>query len=269
MDLPTIVELESVDSTNEHAFRELAGRHAEHLSAWVAAEQTAGRGRRGASWFSTPGDSLMMSLTLVGRDSWSLPTPAVLSMTIGVALVSALERLGLAPDRVALDWPNDLVASAPGLCSQGGYSSDQGAELPKLAGILIEARDFDPDAPQFVCGIGVNLGGTLPAELRAERPVATLHDLGLETTPIALARALQHELAEWLETGATAPDQLCQEYTELTGLAGATVDVELAGGTATGTLVLIEPSGIAILNEDSELLRFPLEHVQALRGHHN
>lgn len=267
MTLPPIQQLESVDSTNEHAFRELGDRRAEHLSAWIAKEQTAGRGRRGAAWHGTKGDSLMMSLTLVGRDSWSLPGPAVLSMTVGVALVFALERLGLAASRLALDWPNDLVASTPGLCSQGAWSSEDTTELPKLAGILIEARNFDPDAPQFVAGIGVNLKGKLPAELAAERPVATLQDLGLDTTPIELATALQTELQEWLEIGATAPDQLCQEYTEATGLAGSLVEVELAGGTATGRLILIEPDGIAILNEDSELLRFNLEHVLALRAH--
>lgn len=260
MSLPPIQTLKTVDSTNEHAFRELTALRAEHLSAWIAERQTAGRGRRGAVWHGSPADSLLMSLTLVGRDSWSLPSPAVLSMTVGVALLRALEGLGLDEGRALLDWPNDLVAAR-------SEAADQGGERPKLAGILVEARDFDPDAPQFVVGVGVNLKGQLPGELRAERPVATLAELGLDTTPLELAAALQAELAEWVEVGASAPDQLCSEYLEATGLAGGQVEVELAGGTATGRLILIEPEGLALLNADSELLRFGLEHVLALRAH--
>jgi len=254
--LPAIQHLTSVDSTNEHAFRELAARRASHLDAWLADEQTAGRGSRGSTWFGAPSDSLMISFALLGADAESLPTPSVLSMTVGLSLVASLERLGLDPTRLALDWPNDLVAREP---------SSAGGEAPKLAGILIEARDFDPAAPSYVVGVGVNVAGQLPDRLVAERPVQTVAGLGLETSPMEVARALHHELAARLALGASDPDQICMAYLEATGLGGRQVQVELTGGTASGRLILIEPSGLSLLDDEDVLIRFALEHVQAVR----
>lgn len=257
-----IQQLDSVDSTNEHAFRELGRGRAVHLSAWIAKQQTAGRGRRGASWHGAPDESLLMSLAVIGN----LPAPAMLSMTVAVTLLAAFETLGLDPGRVLLDWPNDLVAATPGLCSQGGYSGGVAMdELPKLAGILIEARDFDPGAAQYVCGIGINLRGKLPPQLLAERPACTLADLGLDTTAIELATAVQVELADQLELCTSAPDQLCRDYTKATGLLGSKVQLELASGTATGQLIRIEPGGAMLQNNAAERVTFPLEHILALR----
>ena len=263
MQLPTIQHLPSVDSTNEHAFRELAARRASHLDAWLADEQTAGRGRRGSTWFGAPGDSLMISFALLGADAESLPTPSVLSMTVGLALVASLERLGLDRDRLALDWPNDLVAREPS--SAVGAKSAKAGEEPKLAGILIEARDFDPTAPSYVVGVGVNVAGKLPDQLVAERPVQTLAGLGLRTAPMDLARVLHRELAARLELGVSDPDEICMDYLEATGIGGRQVHVELTGGTASGRLILIEPSGLSVLDDEDVLIRFALEHVQAVR----
>ena len=69
----------------------------------IATEQTAGRGRRGRSWFASPGDSLAFSLL------WRFApgtAPAGLSLAIGVAVARALtlafepaRRTGHAADR--------------------------------------------------------------------------------------------------------------------------------------------------------------------------
>src|SRR3990167_256707 len=85
----------------------------------VAEEQTAGRGRRGRRWHSTPGAGLTFSLALrVKRPAREL---AGLSLAAGVALCKALRALGVA--RAALKWPNDLVVDGA-----------------KLGGLLVETR---------------------------------------------------------------------------------------------------------------------------------
>ena len=258
--LPVIQHLAAVDSTNEHAFRELAAARAGHLDAWVADIQSAGRGRRGSTWFGAPGDSLMVSFALVGSADRSLPTPALISMTVGLALIGALERLGLDPARLMLDWPNDLCARTPSSPGRG-----RSGEAPKLAGILIEARDLDPTAPRFVVGVGLNVRGTLPAGLVAERPVTTLAELGLHTTPLEVAAALHRELAERFELATRDTDRICSDYLDATGLGGLMVAIEMAGGIAKGRLILLEPGGLALLDDEDLLIRFALEHVQAIR----
>jgi biotin-(acetyl-CoA carboxylase) ligase len=47
-----VFEHDVVDSTSERAFEELAAGRARHGDVHIAREQTAGRGRRGASWAS-------------------------------------------------------------------------------------------------------------------------------------------------------------------------------------------------------------------------
>lgn len=262
-----LIHLASIDSTNEEAFRRIAAREAEHLDVLLAHEQTAGRGRRGNAWLGTPGESLFVSVVLMGRDSWSLPTPTILSMAVGLALIDAAEALGLPREHLALDWPNDLVATNASAVGAGLDAPLRTAgEAPKLAGILVEARDFDPDAPVYVVGVGANLlQADFPPELVAERPVASLAQLGLSVGPEPFARAFARALEALLETAASAPSEVTSDYVDATSLGGRDVTIELSGGHPHGRLIFIEPDGLRILDADDTLLSFPLEHVQAIR----
>ena len=257
MTTPRLFEHDELDSTNEEAFREIAAGRAQHLDGHLAAAQTAGRGRLGRTWVGAPGEGMYLSIVLLGRDSWSLPTPVVLSMTVGLALLQAAERVGLAPDLLALDWPNDLVvAGLPGV-----------EEAPKLAGILIESRNLDPDAPAYVVGVGVNvLQMAFPEALLAERSVSSLALLGCTTTPRELATLFLDELTELLEVGATAPSQVCADYLEASRAAGRRVRVDLGGDDfPEGRAVFLEPDGLRILTDDNLTMNFALEHIRGLR----
>lgn len=101
----------------------------------IADEQTAGRGRRGRSWLSSPSAGLTFSL--LWRFSGGVARLAGLSLAVGLAVARALERTG-ATD-VGLKWPNDILLD-------GG----------KLAGILVELESA-PAGMLAVIGIGLNL----------------------------------------------------------------------------------------------------------------
>lgn len=77
----------------------------------VADRQTAGRGRRGRSWLSSPEASLTFSLL------WRFECPvaqlAGLSLAVGVAVARALEASGVAS--IELKWPTTS-------CSTGARS---------------------------------------------------------------------------------------------------------------------------------------------------
>ncbi|MDP2809671.1 MAG: biotin--[acetyl-CoA-carboxylase] ligase [Rhodocyclaceae bacterium] len=134
-----IVVMATCESTNaELMARAKAG--AESGAVIVSEHQTAGRGRRGRSWFSAPGDSLTFSLL------WRFPSGKVvdgLSLAVGVSIAETLMRLGATG--IALKWPNDVLRSGR-----------------KLAGILVERVPGAADNPAVI-GIGINL--RLPAEL--------------------------------------------------------------------------------------------------------
>ncbi|WP_300455199.1 biotin--[acetyl-CoA-carboxylase] ligase [Accumulibacter sp.] len=122
----------------------------------VADQQTAGRGRRGRSWLSSPEASLTFSL--LWRFTCPVAQLAGLSLAVGVAVARALEGVGV--ERIGLKWPNDILLD-------GG----------KLGGILVEL-DTQPGSLLAVIGIGLNLH--LPAA----------GDEPLRHPPAALSQAL-------------------------------------------------------------------------------
>jgi BirA family biotin operon repressor/biotin-[acetyl-CoA-carboxylase] ligase len=115
--------------------------------------QTAGRGRRGRTWYSGLGSSLTFSL--LWRFDCGLNALSGLSLAAGVAIVRALDKLGA--QGVQLKWPNDIMTS------QG-----------KLGGVLIEAQG-DVLGPSVVV-IGIGLNCLLPAGLirQIDQPASAL-----------------------------------------------------------------------------------------------
>ena len=123
---------ESVESTNDE-IRHLALAGASDGLVILAERQTAGRGRRGAAWFSPVGESLAFSILLRPKESKAL-WPR-LALAAGLAVAEAIESFGLSP---GIKWPNDVWM---------GHR--------KTAGVLVEAgTDF------AIIGIGLNVNST-------------------------------------------------------------------------------------------------------------
>src|ERR1700752_2759701 len=57
----SFIELESVDSTNNYAMARAAGGEASHGTLFFAYDQWAGKGQRGRTWASTPGENIVLS----------------------------------------------------------------------------------------------------------------------------------------------------------------------------------------------------------------
>jgi len=129
-------------STNAEA--RLRARQGESGPLWITAEeQTAGRGRRGRSWMSPPGN-LYASLLL--SDPSKFDRAPELAFVAALALRDAIvvEAPALAPE-LRFKWPNDLLLSAK-----------------KCAGILIEGEvGMEGESSKtkrvtVIIGIGVN-----------------------------------------------------------------------------------------------------------------
>jgi BirA family biotin operon repressor/biotin-[acetyl-CoA-carboxylase] ligase len=138
----------------------------------VAYLQTAGRGRRGRTWYAEPGNALLFSVACV------LPRPLEelggLSLAVGVALVDGLRSLPVAgPGQIALKWPNDVLL-----------------EGDKLAGILIETAWSTEYASAVVIGIGTNVKGADELAAKVGALNADVPPQARGATPTALSRAL-------------------------------------------------------------------------------
>jgi len=142
LEVPRVELLESTTSTLDVAHR-IAAQGAPAGTLVIANEQTAGRGRGGKTWQSSPGAGLWLTLIERPGDSSGL---GVLSLRVGLAAAEALDRFASEPIR--LKWPNDLYV-------------DSG----KLAGVLVEARWREQTVEWVAIGLGVNV--TAPEHVAA------------------------------------------------------------------------------------------------------
>ena len=159
-----IIELEEVDSTNRYALD--SGRPGLLVRAHI---QTAGRGRRGRTWFSPAGENLYMTITLA-------PPEPRYPIIAGVAVRAALADL-VGRHNVAIKWPNDIVVSGKKVC-----------------GILCEMK-----SGITAVGIGVNVNQEVwPAEL-GERSVSLNQVSHHRFSVDEVARAVANKLGLWVD----------------------------------------------------------------------
>jgi BirA family transcriptional regulator, biotin operon repressor / biotin---[acetyl-CoA-carboxylase] ligase len=212
------IELDLCGSTSDEAAR-LARAGAEHGTVVTSTAQSAGRGRQGRTWHSAPGAGVYLSavlrLVLAPRD-----VPG-LTLAIGVAVCDAVRRTGVA---AGLKWPNDIVVPGP-----------DGPR--KLGGILSETTSAAGRIDAIILGVGVNLGGELPAEL-ADR-ATTLTAEGAVTDHAAFVGLLLGELEPWIDRyvagGLAAVVPAWESRVEPAARVRATVD---------GAVVIGAPAGL-------------------------
>lgn len=172
---PQLIRLQSIDSTNEEAFRlHASGQVAPFFV--TAEEQTKGRGRSGREWQSPKGN-LYLSCLLTD------PAPpeklSQLGFVAGVALIDAL--IATAHTKCfRLKWPNDVIV-----------------DEAKLAGLLLETRHMS-GMQAVVIGWGVNISKT-PDNLpyRAIGLHEILPSLDPEQLRQQLVKAFMTRMSQW------------------------------------------------------------------------
>lgn len=251
MELPAppvfpIVHLPSVDSTMLEAKRRAPTSPGEGLTI-VAREQTAGRGRRGRTWFSPAGAGLWMTTVLRPHTD----AAHTLAFVAGVAALEVAHRLGAT--NVRLKWPNDLTVG------------DR-----KLAGILLEGETH-PEGLLVLVGIGLNVAAAsslqLPADI-AERYVglAELVDTPppMEQLAAMVVRQLSRRYLDWQQHG-LAP--ILETWGRWDGLRDQTVEVEKPGGAGrvVGVARGLHPSGALRVEVSGEEVLITSGEVHRIR----
>ncbi len=220
---------ETIGSTNAEALARAQAGQGGPLFV-VAERQSAGRGRRGREWVSEPGN---LYATLLVVD----PAPAVASPQICFVAALALHDAvldacaGLAPTRLKLKWPNDLLL-----------------DQAKVSGILVEGTTLANGKLAAAIGIGVNC---------AHHPVETPYPAndfaaaGFDLSPAVLLARLGERwnarVRVWDRGEGFAA--ICAAWLlRATGIGGA-IEVRLPDRTLAGTFEAIDEEGALLLRK--------------------
>jgi BirA family biotin operon repressor/biotin-[acetyl-CoA-carboxylase] ligase len=131
-----IINLESVDSTNNYAANMILEGNCPHGTVILADEQYLGRGQRGSKWFAASGDNLTTSIVLL-PDNLSVEQQFYLTCITSLSVLDVLKEFNIAAE---IKWPNDI------------YVKDR-----KIAGILIENAIQGNWIKSAIIGIGLNV----------------------------------------------------------------------------------------------------------------
>ncbi|MBN9535707.1 MAG: biotin--[acetyl-CoA-carboxylase] ligase [Alphaproteobacteria bacterium] len=214
-----LVALQSVGSTNDEAGRLADGGAPEGTVVW-AREQQGGRGRRGRAWASPPGN--LYSSTVLRPDC-----PAARAAELGFVAALAVGDLVPSGRAVRLKWPNDVLVD-------GG----------KIAGILLESAVSQSGHVQHVvAGIGINVSFA-PQLPDMRYPGAALGGT-VEAALEALTAGLAARLAQWRRDGF---ESIRTAWLAQAGPLGATVDVRLGDGLASGRFAGLDLDGALLLD---------------------
>lgn len=204
----------------------------------IADQQTAGRGRLGRQWISSPGASILMSLV------WPTSDPTLthdrLSILSGIAVAKVIKQC-LPTSPVRLKWPNDVLI-----------------DNLKIAGVLIEKNG---DA--FIIGVGLNV--TRDA----------IPDTGIETTSTYLdAYGPPHDRLDVIQRimlaldnayTKTVPEEMLANWRALASL-GQTQTFEHNNDRITGEVIDLEPDhGLIVRRDTGEIVTLPASTTSVVK----
>jgi BirA family biotin operon repressor/biotin-[acetyl-CoA-carboxylase] ligase len=229
------IALDDVGSTNTECLERARAGDPGRL--WITARrQLGGRGRRGRTWISEPGN-LYSSLLLV--DPAPQAALAELPLVVALALHRAISaEMPFADDRIRIKWPNDILVDGR-----------------KVSGILIEAEGLPDGRGAVVIGCGVNIAHKPENPLY---PATSLSEAGASTSPEALFARLMVELAHALDVwqAGAGIDEIVASWKALVHGIGGPITVNLPDRSLSGIFAGIEKDGLLALRLDSgETLR--------------
>ncbi|MBV9538531.1 MAG: biotin--[acetyl-CoA-carboxylase] ligase [Acidisphaera sp.] len=229
-----VLDRARVGSTNDE-LRALACDGAPHGTVVRAAEQVAGRGRRGRTWQSAPGN-LYLSVMLRSAHDARLTTQ--LGFVAGVAVADAVDAMLPSAVRARLKWPNDVLV-------QGG----------KIAGILVERLEAQDGAAAAIVGIGVNVDHA-PSGLPYQATCLREHggaEASLDTLTHAVLAALDDGWTAWLRDGFGA---VRTRWRRRGPAVGDPLSVSLPDTTVLGTFADLDQDGALLLRVGDGVRRF-------------
>ncbi len=246
-----VVLFKSTASTNDIAW-EYAGNPVYHGLCILAESQHKGRGRRGRTWFSNAGESILASILLRSQTIEA----ELLTLTAAVAVAEAVESFCQLPCRIK--WPNDILMNGK-----------------KLAGILVEKKTVQKRY-HFVVGIGINChqSAVFFNEQKLTMPATSLSiETGTCIDRNELICQVMEKFEQWIQKAQTvgsdnrpANNPIVLRWQQLSDLLGHHVTVESDNRKYSGFCRGIDPAEGLIVQLDSGPVKiFHANHTSILK----
>jgi BirA family biotin operon repressor/biotin-[acetyl-CoA-carboxylase] ligase len=220
-----LIELESVDSTNNYAMARIHEGMATDGMVYIARHQTAGKGQRGKNWVSEPGQNLIMSLVI---EPFRLILTQQFLMTAAVALAVLDTMKGFHSKNWKVKWPNDI------------YWNDR-----KAGGLLIESVVLGQTWRWAVIGIGINLNqSSFPADILNAISLGQI--TGSHYEPLAIARELVPKIREQILVLHKNPDQILSGLNDSLYKKDQVITLKRNGELFVSTLKAVNSNGLLI-----------------------
>jgi len=240
-----------------------------------AEEQTAGRGRTGATWQGGRQESLLFSVALVDCDVSS----ELLSLTCAVAVAEAIGQTGGC--QAGIKWPNDIILDGKKVAGILLESKSQRTEDRRQRTADRERKTDDrrqtvedsavlrpPSSAIHVIGIGINCHQTpesFPPDLQA---TATSLDLvsGTRCQRVTVAKRVLTSLDHWLRVAERNGRQVIDTWSRLSTQLGQRVTLSCNKRRFTGNCIGVDPEKGLILQLDRGGVRiFDAAHTHIVK----
>ncbi|WP_162817781.1 biotin--[acetyl-CoA-carboxylase] ligase [Niabella yanshanensis] len=247
---PPVIELLSIDSTNNYALSRLKQANLterqetlQHGSAVFAHEQYAGKGQRGKTWQSKRGENVHLSVVL-NPGKIGLHQQFLLISVVALAVKTVFEHY--ARSDIRIKWPNDI------------YFGNR-----KACGILIENIISGREWKWAVAGIGMNINQVHFPEVTDRQPVSLRQITGKSFDCLEIACKVRDEVLQVYNH--TDPDQLVTEYNRFLYKKDESVVFERDGATFEGVVKEVSYDGKLHVYTETMPLSFDFGELQWLR----
>jgi len=234
-----IIHLDTVDSTNNYTANLQKEGKIQHGTVILAGEQTAGRGQRGASWTSSAGENLLLSIYLA-PDNLSVVDQPALTHFISLSLIDFLRKIGIYGK---IKWPNDI------------YVNDQ-----KLAGILIENSIRSARITETIIGVGLNVNQTVFESVNATS-LKLQSDQHFQLNDV-LFSWIQEMNILWTELNKGNLEMLKSRYKQELYLLNEPAIYSDVTGEFEGIIRDVDDHGYLILEKDTQCKKYDLKEIK-------
>ncbi len=223
------------DSTQTVA-RRLADDGVREGTVVLAEGQTRGKGRRGRSWFSPPGQGIWASIIL--RPPISPSQAGRVCLTSALVVAEAIREITGLP--ALIKWPNDIFIDGK-----------------KVGGILIEmTAEMDP-VKFIILGIGVNVNQDKFSEELKGKALSLKQEKGKKVSRLFLLQEILRKLDNYYpslkEEGKF--EVLASRWRKLSVTLGEQIRVFSRGETVEGQAIGIDDQGALLLRLDSGFVK--------------
>lgn len=228
---------DEIDSTNEFLLKHC--KTLETGSICLAEKQTAGRGRRGRTWYSPKSENLYFSML------WHYQPDEVAdlsAMSLMIALVIAESLQAQNVQDIQIKWPNDIYFQGK-----------------KMGGILNETV-VDASGVHFITGIGLNLGMANVDPNAVTQAWSDLSDYQIDRNQLVcdLAQALQKNLKIYPLVGFS---HYAERWRSFDIFSNQPVKLVMENGEIHGISRGINEKGELLLEHGSEMTPFGIGEI--------